>query len=192
MKIYQIVILLAMISLSCTSDNSKKECIEEYIEGINSSIEYQQVIKAANDAVLSWEQMNIRYSLALKRSNWKIDNVVLFNESKTRALLLLLKIDKDANAVLDNAKMLAAEKKDGVWYIYSSMPTIGFNRKKLETQRQYTYEELRNGVLNKMISGGLLKRNWECNIDNSYINDWFFGAKDLSEKHQKFLRDTIQ
>jgi hypothetical protein len=182
-----VLLLLSIFFGSCKTRKGQQRCITNYTKNIRLSDDYKEIIKAAQDTVSNWENMNIRYAIALKRSVWKIDNIVLFNDNKTRAILFLLKIDKDSDAVLDFAKMLAAEKKEGIWYFYSvGMPTMGFNRE--GRLRPHTYEELSEGIMRKIIKGGLLKK-MKCQINEDYINGWFYK---LDKYHEDFLKDTIQ
>jgi hypothetical protein len=181
------IIVFVMLVFSCNSKKFEQKCVAEYFAKVNSTDEYEAIKEAAIDTLTKWQNMNIRYAITLKRNSWRVDDFIFFNKNKSRALLILLKVDKDINAVLDFAEMLAAERKDGQWFFYSaSMPTMGFNRERKE-MKEYTYEELSKGMLQKVLRGGLFKDK-NCEVDDEYINGWFDKeGRDLLKQHQKFL-----
>ena len=83
-----------------------------------------------------------------------------------------------------------AENKNQKWHFYlNGLPYIGFNRKKSNLNRAFTFDELSKGTTIRLIKGGLLNK-WKCSINEDYINGWF--DSNMDKKHIEFLNEKIQ
>ncbi|MFC5272315.1 hypothetical protein ACFPIB_16995 [Adhaeribacter terreus] len=164
--------------------------MKDYIIKVKETPEYNSVRSAAKDTVSNWISRDVKFFGHLDTdAMWKIDSAVFFNEDRSKALLLLLEIDKKSEVVFDYVKVLAAEYKEGNWQIYSQgFPTIGFDRSlnpATSVRRQYTYKQLSEISREELINGGYF--DWRsCSINYDYVNDWF--KEPLAEYHQEFLK----
>jgi len=91
---------------------------------------------------------------------------------------------------MDDIQLIYAKKFGDKWrFFYRGMNTLyaeRFYTDKKEPSTPYSFEELSNFAKKKIIEGGYFK-NGSCEINNTYINDWY--NENLEKNHQKFLND---
>lgn len=175
-----------VLTYGCKSAEEQQLCLKDYINEVKGTPEYISVRSAAKDTVSSWISKDVKFFGHLDTDTmWKIDNAIFFNEDRSKALLLLLKVYTKSNPKMDFVEMLAAEKRDESWHFYSQgFPSIALPRK-LNSNQPHTFEKLSEISREELIRGGYFK--WRtCSANYDYVNDWF--KEPLAEFHQEFLR----
>ena len=185
-----LIYLFSIISFSCYTPIQQEKCISNYTQIIYNTNNYKEIRKAAIDTVKNWANIDNWYFRRLQITKWQIDSSVFFNEMNTKGILMLLQIDNDSNAILDGVQLMIAENKNQKWHFYlNGLPYIGFNRKKSNLNRAFTFDELSKRTTIRLIKGGLLNK-WKCSINEDYINGWF--DSNMDKKHIEFLNEKIQ
>jgi len=180
-----ILFIIPLLLYGCKSTDTQEKCFDAYVTRISTDPEFNLIRSAAMDTTIQWGRKNLRAFSGFNHQLWQMDSAVYFNEDKSKALLLLLQVDKRANVRFDNVKMIAAEKINDDWNFYAqSMPTIGFDRTLNSDTKPYTFEKLSEASRKEIINGGFFK-NGSCSINYDYINDWF--KIPLAEYHHEFL-----
>lgn len=185
MRYILVLILLTFLSIGCKSIKGQEECFEAYLNEVKKAPEYTLIRSAAQDTVSGWIRKDLKFFGHMDTTtNWQLDSAVFFNEDQSKALLLLLEVDKRPDAKLENVQMLAAELLDGTWHFYArSMPVIYFDRQENPNGRAHTHLELSGISRRELLRGGFYKKG-TCNIDYNYVNDWF--SDPLREFHRKY------
>lgn len=178
------------ITPSCSQVKKEKQlkCFYEEVEKLKSTFDYMNVMKSFKDTLNEWIEKDIKGVRYLQRVEWKISDVVFFNEDKSKCLLLLGSIDPDTALTFDEVQILGAEKINNAWYFYiQSYPTCLYNRKDNEPRRPYTFEEMSNDVVGDLIRDGYFRKN-SCEINYSYIDSDIWFADWMRQKHKEFLQ----
>ena len=186
MRCLLILLVLTVLIYGCKSAEEQQLCLQDYINEVKGTPEYVAVRSAAKDTVSNWISLDVKFFGHLDAdTKWKIDSAVFFNEDKSKALLLLLKVYTKPDSKMDFVEMLVAEKKEDNWHFYSQgFPSIAFPRN-LNSNQPYTFEKLSEISREELILGGYY--TWRtCNINYDYVNDWF--KEPLAEYHQDFLK----
>lgn len=186
-----ILLLFIFLHISCKSTNDKLICLQNKNKVWSKQEVYKDMQKQLTDTLLDWiNNKNIKRVQYYKKKSWKIDSTVFFNTLQNAAILLIMDQDTSINATMDNIQLIYAKRNGNKWNFYKSgMPTITANRyytDKKDPTIPYTFEELSDIAKKEIIEGGYFKNN-TCDINDSYINDWY--TKDLEYLHQKFLND---
>lgn len=179
---------------SCTTSRGltkKYNCLKKSVETSNvNNVEYQKIRTAFNDTLKDWMFVKKLNNYEYYPLNYviKVDSMIFFNDSRTRALLLLqLQRNSSCNCT-DMVQLISAEKKDSIWHFYSR-GNVTFQYVISEGRtRRYSFEELSQFSIKRLIEDGLVKKSIKCKIDDKYITHKWFPEKRI-EYHQKFLNN---
>ncbi|RAU83014.1 hypothetical protein [Pontibacter arcticus] len=181
------MVLSSLVIFGCKSAGGQQQCLRNYISELKDTPEYNSIRSAARDTVAHWATLNIKNFYGINRTKWEIDSAIFFNEDKNKALLLLLKVDTVSTAKLDYVQLMAAEKKEGMWYFYvQTLNSIIYDRGRYNKGRPFTFEELAQNARYELIEGGYYDK-WSCNVNYAYVDDWFDNP--LSDYHRFFLQN---
>ncbi len=185
-----LIILIMLFNLSCKSLEEKLLCLADKNKSWQTKTEYTEVRNNLQGVLQYWVDTGIKAVRRYKVTNWKIDETIFFNSELNRAVILVLRQDTTKEAKMDFIDMIYAKKEGGKWrFFYKSMPSLHADRfytNKKDPATPYTFEELSVIGKKKIIEGGYFKRA-TCEINDSYINDWY--NQTLEKKHQEFLND---
>lgn len=175
----RILLTIAMIGItSCGRPQTLSGCRLKYIAAIRSDSAYAQVKRAFNDSLQKWIDLGIRPVQQFKdqeKFRWQLDDFILFNQNKTRAILFIDKIAQDSNRPpTDYVKTIGAEKLESGWaFYYLSYVEMYIPRDK-NGFRPYTFDELIDEAILALKSDGL---SFDSNCMPSYkwidTDTWF-------------------
>jgi RHS repeat-associated protein len=193
-NLWQIILLFTIFASGCINRDEQKVCFKQKQEEYRKMPLHLYLRKSLKDSLESWIKKDLRLrghdrgiSYAFNKCKWEIGKIILFNKDYSRAILLVLEIDKEESAVLDYIEMIAAEKRDdGWWFYYVDMPFVYCDRRD-NNNKPYTFEQLEEIMINEFIRGGYFKK-WTCDIDYWYVDGWFDRkGRDLYKWHREFL-----
>ena len=149
----------------------------EIILKVSMNKDYEIIRKSLVDSMNMWGDMGLRYfSKTIKVKISRIDSVVIFNNSKTKALLFSHGDD------IDRVHMITGEKTNNGWFfIYTTQPTFTFSID------DYTENIVINKTLKLLAEDGLINGN-TCKIEDTYINNKWF-AEWRKESHSSYLQN---
>lgn len=107
-----IIFIIALTVLGCKRplDNNLKRYQTEIFP------KYKNVYSAAQDSIYYWIENNLENSAMESILGFKIDSLIIFNESKTKLLGTSLSQDKSTKS--DCIKKLCGSNINGKWYFY--------------------------------------------------------------------------
>lgn len=191
MRLLNLLLLLPIISIiSCTLTVDKLQCLADKQNEWKKNEIYNEVRSELNSTFQVWLNNDVASIRYYKKTVWKIDEAIFFNNSQTAAILLVLDQDTSRSSKMDDIHMIYSKKEGLKWeFFYKSMPSFSVERYytgKKNPEEPYTFKELSDLAKIKLIeSGYFMKRN--CEINDSYIDNWY--SKELEEKNIEFLNE---
>jgi hypothetical protein len=175
---------------SCASqDKIKKKqlsCFDQYIDSIQNSPGYIEVRTNFLDTFNKWIDAGIKEVQIYKNIKWELDKAVFFNETKDKALLLILEI-ADSSVNGDEVRIVGAEKINNIWnFYYQSYPELMYDRK--NNRKPNSFQYLSNEARFRIITDGYyIDRS--CRINYKYIESDVWFTEWRRKMHQDFLKN---
>lgn len=174
-RIKSVIYLFFLFSCSAISqERQAQKCLPIYVNSIKANPLTQFLRTAFYDSLEDWNNRSIAMVEQYKNGkfNWRLDDIILFNEDSTRAILFLDKIFKD-NHNFDLIKTIPAEKIDNKWWFYYK-GYVEFAHERNRKDIKPTYNELSYLIINRFMDDGMII-NTNCEFQYKFINTktWF-------------------
>jgi len=187
--LHLLFLFLIFIGTSCKSLEEQMQCLEEQHLEIKETNVYNTVYTSFSDTLQIWRNLNLEFISRLKIVDWKVDSTILFNITRDKCLLFLLKRDTVTGAVHDNIKILLGVKNIHWKFFYYGMPSLTAIRERVGKSEPFSFEELSEMALHQVIQGGYFEK-YTCNINDDYVNGWYDQYKE--KLHVEFLQSGIK
>ncbi|MBB6502143.1 hypothetical protein [Pedobacter cryoconitis] len=181
--------LLVLISITglagCLNPDQKRALYNAQLDVFKKTDVYHQVQLSTQHSLRTWISSDLQGVQKLRKSNWKVDDAVFFNQKRDKCYLLLLIQHKDLKASQDEVDILYGTLENEQWTIYfSALPPYLFSRKSADGDN---YEPVSLQTLSLLARDKILKNYYKRHrrINDAYVNSAYNDR--LKKEQENFL-----
>ena len=189
-SVYFILRKRASVPAPVETFNKELACFKKMSNNWQKTEEYKSIRDDFHNKVNFWTNtLRLKYSYLFNKGNYDLNKHIIFNNNKTRGVLLLYKYDPKNTEdfrLYGKVMCIPSEKINKKWYFFYIMSVPLMIYRKSPNEEAPPLSHIIDQTLLYSIKSGLILKD-SCEINEAYFNEAFFPDNrwELLEKFEK-------